>query len=135
MQLLESTRKGRGLGKQGRAWEIAEQRHTEINLNSGLWDNLEQVLGIQQTTNNYQLHSLLLTSSQLRLLHSFGILFQQSWILGSNPSTVFSFIVEISVSTLIFHLAIAPVPFSLYPSLLKSLSKPSSPIYYRSVIV
>ena len=93
------------------------------------------MLGIQQTTNNYQLHSLLLTSSHLRLLPSFGILFQQSYILGSSLSTVFSFIVEISVSTLIFHLAIAPFPFYLYPSLLKSLSKPSSPIYYGSVIV
>ena len=44
MQLLESARKGRGLEKQGRAWGIAEQRQTEINLNSELWDNLEQVL-------------------------------------------------------------------------------------------
>ena len=48
MQLLDNTRKDRVLEEQDRAWEIDEQRQTELSLNSGLWDTMSKCFELSE---------------------------------------------------------------------------------------
>lgn len=48
IQLLDNIGKGRGLKLLSRGWERTEQRETELNLNSGLWDTLSKCFELSE---------------------------------------------------------------------------------------
>lgn len=68
MQLLDNTRKDRVLEEQDRAWEIDEQRQTELSLNSGLWDTMSKCFELSEPQFLHLENGAIIVSSLMALI-------------------------------------------------------------------